>query len=83
MLTRSNVLSAAGDDQDGDVVVMSSEELLSPRDNVPHDDGSSEGEENVFIVRVENQSTVHLACHAKEMIRPTIRARMPMSAHLP
>lgn len=44
---------------------MASEELLSPRNDVSHYDGGAQREENVFVVWVENQSSVDLACLSK------------------
>ena len=41
---------------------MAAEELLSPADNVPNDNRSSEREDQMLVVWVQNESLVHLAC---------------------
>ena len=61
LLSGGDVLSALGDGNDGDVVVVSSEEVLLPGDNVTDNDGGSEGEDDVFVVWVEDKSGVDFA----------------------
>jgi hypothetical protein len=61
-LARGDVLARAGYSDNGNVVVVAAEELLSARDDVTHHDGSSQGEEDVFVVRVEGEALSDLAC---------------------
>ena len=61
-LSTSNVLSSVGADDNGDLVVVAAEELLSPADNVPNDNRGSEREDQMLVVWVQNESLVHLAC---------------------
>lgn len=47
---------------------MTPKELLGPRDDVSDNYGGTEWEENVLIVGVQDQSTVHLACTRREIV---------------
>ena len=42
---------------------MASQELLRPANNVSDDDSGSQREDQVLVVRVQNESLVHLACN--------------------
>ena len=44
---------------------MAAEELLRSADDVPDNDGRAEREDQVLVVRVQNESLVHLACREK------------------
>ena len=61
-MSTGNVLSTAGALDHRDLIVVPAEELLCSANNVSDDDGGSEGEDDVLVVRVQNQSLVHLAC---------------------
>jgi hypothetical protein len=52
LLTRSNVLATAGDHYARDVVVVSSEKLLSSCNNVSDHNGGAQWEEQVLVVWV-------------------------------
>ena len=41
---------------------MPSQELLGSRNNVSNDNGRAEWEEDVLVVRVQNESVDHLSC---------------------
>ena len=62
LLSRSDVLSCVGDDDDREFVVVASQELLCPADDVSNDDGGAQREDQMLIVRMENQSLLHVAC---------------------
>lgn len=64
-LTRSNVLACVGDDDNGDLVVVTSEELLCSANNVSDHDRGAEREDDMLVVRMQNQSLVDLACKEK------------------
>jgi len=51
-LTRSNVLACVGDDDNGDLVVVTSEELLCSANNVSDHDSGTKREDDVLIVWV-------------------------------
>ena len=68
LLSRSDVLSALGDSDHGDVVIVSSEEVLLPGDDVTDDDGGSEWEDDVFVVWVEDKSGVDFAYSYDKML---------------
>ena len=42
-----------------------SEELLGSRDDVSHDEGGSQGVDNMFVVWMENESIIYFACRNK------------------
>jgi len=63
-LTRSNVLACVGDDDNGDLVVVTSEELLCSANNVSDHDRGAEREDDMLVVRMQNQSLVDLALEA-------------------
>ena len=62
LLATSEVLARARARDHGDLVVMAPEELLCSANNVSDDNGGSEREYDVLVVRMQNQSLVHLAC---------------------
>ena len=59
-----DVLSGAGDDDDGDFVVVALQELLCSANNVSDHDSGAQREDQVLVVGVQNESLVHLACKA-------------------
>ena len=61
LLSGSDVLSCVGDDDDREFVVVASQELLCPADDVSDDDGGAQREDQVLIVRMQNQSLFHVA----------------------
>jgi len=61
-LSTCNVLSSVRDDDDGDFVVVTAEELLCSADNVSDHDGGAQREDEVLVVGVQDKSIVHLAC---------------------
>ena len=61
-LATGNVLSSVRDNDHRDLVVVPTEELLRPADDVSDNDGGSQRENDVLVVWMENQSFVHLAC---------------------
>ena len=61
LLSTGDVLSRVGDDDDRELVVVASQELLSPAHDVPDDDGGTQREDQVLIVRMQNQSLFHVA----------------------
>ena len=64
-LAGGDVLARAGDRDNRDVVVVATEELLAARDDVTHHNRGSQGEEDVFVVRVESEALIDLACRKK------------------
>ena len=66
LLTASNVLASVGDDHDRDLIVVTAEELLCSANNVSDNDGGAQRENEVLVVRVEDQAVVHLACSRKK-----------------
>ena len=64
-MAASNVLASVGDDHDRDLVVVAAEELLCSANNVSDDDGGAQREDEMLVVRVEDQAVVHLACRKK------------------
>ena len=61
LLSRSDVLSGVGDNDDREFIVVASQELLSPADDVSDDDGGAQREDQMLIVRMQNQSLFHVA----------------------
>ena len=64
VLTRGNVSAAWRDLDDGDVVVVSPEESLLPLDDVPDDHGAAQWEDQVLVVRVQDQAAADAALEA-------------------
>jgi len=60
-LTTGDVLARAGDDDNRNVVVVTSEEPLGAGHNVADNDRRAQGEDDVLIVGVQHAATVHLA----------------------
>lgn len=60
-LSTSNVLSGVGTNDDRNFVVVAPEELLCSADDVSDDDRGAQREYQMLIVRVQNESLVHLA----------------------
>lgn len=60
-LATSNVFTRVGDDNDGDLVVVTSEELLCSANNVSHNDRGSQREDDVLVVWMQKQSLIDLA----------------------
>ena len=60
-MAASDEFAGVGADDDGDLVVVAAEELLCSADNVSDDDCGAEGEDDVLVVRVQNQALVDLA----------------------
>ena len=54
LLSTGDVLSCVGDDDDWEFVVVASQELLCPADDVSDDDGGAQREDQVLIVRMQN-----------------------------
>lgn len=54
LLAGSDVLSRVRDGDDGDVVVVTAEEVLGSGDNVAQHNSGSEGVHNVLVVGVED-----------------------------
>lgn len=52
LLTRCNVLSSLSNFNNRDIVVVASEELLGPRNNVSNHQSCSKGIDNVLVVRM-------------------------------
>ena len=48
---------------------MTAEELLRPADDVSDNNRRSEREDQMLIVRVQNESLVHLACREENDVR--------------
>jgi len=61
LLAASNVLASVRDNYDGDLIVVAAEELLCSANNVSNNDGGAQREDEVLVVRVEDQAIVHLA----------------------
>lgn len=61
LLSRSDVLAGGRNGDHGDVIIVSSEELLGSCEGVSNHKGGTEGEDNVLVIGVENESTVYLA----------------------
>ena len=61
LLARSDVLAGAGHSDHRNVVIVALEELLGAGNNVAHNDGRTEREQNMFVVGVQNKSLIHLA----------------------
>jgi len=64
LLTTGNVFPCAGNSDHRDVVIVTSEELLSSGDNVSNDDGCTEGIDDVLVVGVKSQSVNDLTLEA-------------------
>lgn len=64
LLATSNEFARAGANNDGDLVVVASEELLCSANNVSDDDCSAQREDDVLVIRVQNQALVDLALEA-------------------
>ena len=64
-MAASNVLASVRDNHDGDLIVVAAKELLCSANNVSDNDGGAQREDEVLIVRVEDQAVVHLACKKK------------------
>ena len=61
LLTTGNELSSVWNRNDRDVVVVPSQEVLLSWNNVSNDDGGSKREDDVLVVRVQDESAVDLA----------------------
>jgi hypothetical protein len=62
LLSTCNVLSGVGSNDNGDLVVVATEELLCSADDVSDNNRGAQREDQVLIIRVQNESLVHLAC---------------------
>lgn len=81
-LTASNVLARVGDDNTGDLVVVAPEESLCSANNVSDYDRGAQREDDVLVVRMQDQSLVHLACEEEmgpvsSLTHSTARALRP------
>lgn len=61
-LAGSDVLARVGHSDNRDVIVVTSQELLSTGDDVSNHDGGAQRRDHVFVVGVENKAFSHLAC---------------------
>ena len=61
-LAASDVLSGVGDDDARNLVVVTSQKLLCSANNVSNYDRCAQREDDMLVVRMQNQSLVHLAC---------------------
>ena len=61
LLATGNELSSVWNRNDRDVVVVPSQEVLLSWNNVSNDDGGSKREDDVLVVRVQDESAVDLA----------------------
>jgi len=66
LLSRGDVLAGSGDGDHANVIIVSSEELLSSSEGVSDDKGGTEGEDNMLIIGVEDESTVNLALESDD-----------------
>lgn len=66
LLSRGNVLAGSRDGDHTNVIIVSSEELLSSSEGVSDDKGGTEGEDDMLIIRVEDESTVNLALESDD-----------------
>lgn len=73
LLTAGNVLSSAWHGDDGDVVVVGAQELLRARNDVAHHNSSSQRENNMLVVGMQNKATVHLAYFRQIVTRTDLR----------
>jgi len=80
-LSTGNVLSCVGAHDHRDLIVVPAEELLCSANNVSDNDGSSEREDDVLVVGMQNQSIVHLAC--KEEVSEIEQLIRELEADLP
>ena len=61
LLATGNELSSVWNRNDWDIVVVASQEVLLSWNNVSNDDGGSKREDDVLVVRVQDESAVDLA----------------------
>jgi len=61
-LAGCDVLARVGHSDNRDVIVVTSQELLSTRDDVSNHDGGAQGRDHVFVVGVQNEPFGYLAC---------------------
>lgn len=64
-LSGSDVLAGTGDSDHGDIIVVALQELLCAGNNVAHNDGGSEREQNMFVVGMQNKALINLAWKRK------------------
>lgn len=60
-LSRGNILAGVRNSEDCHIVIMASEELLGSRNDVSNDDGGAEREQYVLVIRMQDESVVHLS----------------------
>lgn len=66
LLSGGDVLAGVGDGDHADVIIVSSEELLGSREGVSNHEGGAEGEDNVLVIGMEDESTVNLALESDD-----------------
>jgi len=66
LLSRSDVLARRRNGDHGDVIIVSSEELLGSSEGVSNNEGGSEREDDMLVIGVKNESTVYLALKSND-----------------
>ena len=61
-LATGDVLAIGRDSDDGDLIVVASEEGLLAGEHVPDDDGGAQWVDEMFVVRMQNESVSSGAC---------------------
>jgi hypothetical protein len=69
LLTWSDVFSSLGDLDDTDIIIMTSEKLLSSWNNMSNDERSSKGVDNMFIIWVQNESISDLSLKSDDGLK--------------
>ena len=60
-LSGGDVLAGGRDSDNRDVIVVALQELLCAGNNVAHNDGRTQREQNMFVVGVQNKALINLA----------------------
>ena len=77
-LAGCDVLASVGHSDNRDVIVVTSKELLSTRDDVSNHDGGAQRRDHVFVVGVENEAFSHLACkNERKLVKKTMQGAIP------
>lgn len=66
LLSRGDVLAGSRDSDHGNVIIVSSEELLGSSEGVSDYEGGAQREDNVLIIGVKDESTVNLALESDD-----------------
>ena len=77
-LAGCDVLARVGHSDNRDVIVVTSKELLSTRDDVSNHDGGAQRRDHVLVDGVENEAFSHLACkNERKLVKKTMQGAIP------